>query len=43
MFHLLKYNQSRIIQARDKQVEANQDQSVKGCSHKELDKENYQQ
>ena len=40
---LLKYNQSRITQARDKQVEEDQDQSMKGCSHKELDKENYQQ
>ena len=41
MFYLLKYNQSRITQ--DKQVDENQDQSTKGCSHKELDKENYQQ
>ena len=32
MFYLLKYNQSRIAQARDKQVEENQDQSMKGCS-----------
>ena len=32
MFCLLKYNQSRIAQARDKQVEENQDQSMKGCS-----------
>ena len=40
---LLKYNQSRITQARDTQVEDKQDQSMKGCSHKELDKENYQQ
>ena len=40
---LLKYNQSRITQARDKQVEENQDQSMKGCSHKELDKDNCQQ
>ena len=32
MFYLLKYNQSRIPQARDKQVEENQDQSMKGCS-----------
>ena len=40
---LLKYNQSRITQARDKQVEESQDQSMKGCSHKELDKDNYQQ
>ena len=40
---LLKYNQSRIPQARDKQVEEDQDQSMKGCSHKELDKDNYQQ
>ena len=40
---LLKYNPSRITQARDKQVEENQDQSMKGCSHKELDKDNYQQ
>ena len=40
---LWKYNQSRITQARDKQVEGKQDQSMKGCSHKELDKDNYQQ
>ena len=40
---LFKYNQSRITQARDKQVEEDQDQSMKGCSHKELDKDNYQQ
>ena len=39
----LKYNHSRIIQARDKQVEDKQDQSMKGCSHKELDKESYLQ
>ena len=43
MFYLLKYNESRITKARDKQVEEIQDQSMKGCSHKELDKENYQQ
>ena len=40
---LLKYNQSRMTQARNKQVEENQDQSIQGCSHKELDKDNYQQ
>ena len=40
---LLKYNQSRITKARDKEVEDKQDQSMKGCSHKELDKETYQQ
>ena len=40
---LLKYNQSRITQARDEQVQDKQDQSMKGCSHKELDKDNYQQ
>ena len=40
---LLKYNKSRITQARDEQVEDKQDQSMKGCSHKELDKDNYQQ
>ena len=40
---LLKYNQSRITQARDKQVEDKQDQTMKGCSHKELDKGNLQQ
>ena len=40
---MLKYNQSRIPQARDKQVEEDQDQSMKGCSHKELDKDNFQQ
>ena len=39
----LKYNQSRITQARDEQVEDKQDQSMKGCSHKELDKDNYEQ
>ena len=31
-FYLLKYNQSGITKARDKQVEENQDQSMKGCS-----------
>ena len=40
---LLKYNQGGMTQARDKQIEENQDQSMKGCSHKELDKDNYQQ
>ena len=40
---LLKYNQSRITQARDRQVEDKQDQSMKGCSQKVLDKENYLQ
>ena len=40
---LLKYNQSRITQARDKQVEDKQDQIMKGCSHTQLDKDNYQQ
>ena len=40
---LLKYNHSRIPQATDKQVEDKQDQSMKGCSHKQLDKESYQQ
>ena len=30
---LMKYNQYRITQARDEQVEAKQDQSMKGCSH----------
>ena len=39
---LLKYNPSRITQARDKQVEDKQDQSMKGGSHKELDKKKYQ-
>ena len=33
---LLKYNQSRITRTRDKQVEENQDQSMNGCSHKDL-------
>ena len=32
MFCSLKYNQSRIAQGRDKQVEENQVQSMKGCS-----------
>jgi hypothetical protein len=40
---LLKYNQFRITQARDEQVEDKQDQSMKGGTHKELDKEGYQQ
>ena len=40
---LLKYNQLRITQARDEQVEDKQDPSMKGCSHNELDKERYQQ
>ena len=40
---LFKYNQSRMTQARDKQVEESQDQSMMGCSHKELDKNNYEQ
>ena len=43
MFSCLEYNQSRITQARDKQVEDKEDQSMKGCSHKELDKESYPQ
>ena len=43
MIYCLEYNQSRITQARDKQVEDKQDQSMRGCSHKELDKESYQQ
>ena len=40
---LFEYNQSRMTQASDKQVEDKKDQSIKGCSHKELDKDNYQQ
>ena len=40
---LMKYNQFRITQARDEQVEDKQDQSMKGCSHKELDEVRYQQ
>ena len=40
---MLKYHQSRITQARDKQVADKQDQSMKGCRHKELDKDDYQQ
>ena len=43
MFYLLKYNHSRMTQARDKQVEDKQDQNMKGCSHKELDEDNYPQ
>ena len=31
---LMKNNQYRITQARDQQVEAKQDQSMKGCSQK---------
>ena len=34
---LMKYNQYRIAQAGDEQVEVKQDQSMKGCSHKEFD------
>ena len=33
---LMKYNQYRIIQARDEQVEIKQDQSMKGCSRKRV-------
>ena len=40
---LWKYHHSRITQARDDQVEEDQDQSTKGCSHKELERDNYQQ
>ena len=29
---LMKYNQYRVTQARDEQVEVRQDQSMKGCS-----------
>ena len=36
---LMKHNQFRITQARDEQVEDEQHQSMKRCSHKELDKE----
>ena len=36
---LMKYKQFRITQARYEQAEDKQDQSMKGCSHKELDKE----
>ena len=43
MFYLLKCNHSRITQAREKQIEDKQDQSMGGCSHKELDKDDYQQ
>ena len=31
---LMKYNQYKIPQARDEQVEVKQDQSTKGCSQK---------
>ena len=34
----LKYNQFRIPQARDEQVEDKQDQSMNGCSNKEFDR-----
>ena len=43
MFYLLKDNHSGITQARDKQVEDEQDQSMKDCRHNKLDKDNYQQ
>ena len=33
---LMKYNQYRITQARDEQVEVKQDQSMKGCSQKRV-------
>ena len=33
---LVKYNQYRITQARDEQVGAKQDQSMKGCSQKRV-------
>ena len=33
---LLEYNQYRITQARDEQVEVKQDQSMKGCSPKKV-------
>ena len=33
---LMKYNQYRITQARDEQVEVKQDQSIKGCSQKSV-------
>ena len=33
---LMKYNQYRIPQARDGQVEVKQDQSMKGCSQKRV-------
>ena len=32
----MKYNQYRIPQARNEQVEAEQDQSMKGCSQKRV-------
>ena len=33
---LMKYNQYRITQVRDEQVEAKQDQSMKGCNQKRV-------
>ena len=33
---LVKYNQYEITQARDEQVEAEQDKSMKGCSQKRV-------
>ena len=33
---LMKYNQYRITQTRDEQVEAKQDRSMKGCSQKRV-------
>ena len=39
----LKCSQFRITQGRNEQVEDKQDQSMKGCSQNELDKERYQQ
>ena len=33
---LVKHNQYRVTEARDEQVEAKQDQSMKGCSQKRV-------
>ena len=33
---LVKYNQYKITQARDEQVEDKQDQSMKGCNQKSV-------
>ena len=33
---LMKYNQYRMTQARDKQVDVKQDESMKGCSQKKV-------
>ena len=42
-FLLMKYNQYRITQARDEQVEVKQDPSMRGCSQKRVGQYRYEQ